>query len=58
MGILETLALICIVLGVILLILSVFGVLGGFAYGNQGAITLIVIGIVLYVVLLLIPHTV
>jgi hypothetical protein len=58
MGILETLALICIVLGVILLILSVFGVLGGLAYGNHGAVTLIVIGIVLYVVLLLVPHTV
>lgn len=58
MGILETLALICIVLGVILLILGVFGITGGLAYGTHGAVTLIVIGIVLYVVLLLVPHTV
>lgn len=58
MGILETLALICIVLGVILLILGVFGITGGLTYGTHGAVTLIVIGIILYVVLLLVPHAV
>lgn len=58
MGVLETLALICIVIGVILLILNVIGLTGSLTYGMHGAVTLIVVGIILYVVLLLIPHAV
>lgn len=51
---LSTLALILIVVGVILLILSVIGVTAGITpYGTHGAVTLIVIGIILYVVVLL-----
>lgn len=51
---LSTLALILVVVGVILLILSVVGLTAGFTpYGTHGAITLIVVGIVLYIVVLL-----
>jgi hypothetical protein len=51
---LTTLAIILIVLGVILLILAAFGITTGLTpYGMHGGITLIVIGVVLYVVVLL-----
>ena len=52
-----TLAYVCIVIGVILIILGVLGVTGGITpYGTHGGVTLLVIGIILYAVLLLIPH--
>jgi hypothetical protein len=52
-----TLAYICMVVGVILIILSVVGVTSGITpYGAHGGVTLLVVGIVLYVVLLLLPH--
>jgi hypothetical protein len=52
-----TLAYICIAVGVILIILSAVGVISGVTpYGMHGGVTLLVIGIILYVVLLLIPH--
>ena len=52
-----TLAYVCIVIGVILIILGVLGVAGGITpYGTHGGVTLLVIGIILYAVLLLIPH--
>lgn len=52
-----TLAYVCIVIGVILIILGVLGVTGGItSYGTHGGVTLLVIGIILYAVLLLIPH--
>jgi hypothetical protein len=52
-----TLAYICMVIGVILIILSAVGVISGVTpYGMHGGVTLLVIGIILYVVLLLIPH--
>jgi hypothetical protein len=45
------------VIGVILIVLSVTGVTGGVTpYGTHGGVTLLVIGIILYVVLLLLPH--
>jgi hypothetical protein len=51
---LSTLAMILIVVGVILLILGALGVTAGISpYGMHGGVTLIVIGIILYVVLLL-----
>lgn len=57
---LSTLALALVVIGVILLILSVFGITAGFTpYGTHGAITLIVVGIILYIVVLALSgHTV
>jgi hypothetical protein len=52
-----TLAYICMVIGVILIVLSVLGVTGGITpYGTHGGVTLLVIGVILYVVLLLLPH--
>ena len=46
-----TLALICVVLGVILLILTAFGVVASVTpYGTHGAITLIVVGTILYII--------
>jgi hypothetical protein len=52
-----TLAYTCMVIGVILIVLSVTGVTGGVTpYGTHGGVTLLVIGIILYVVLLLLPH--
>jgi hypothetical protein len=52
-----TLAYICIVIGVILIILSAVGVTGGITpYGTHGGVVLLVVGIILYVVLLLLPH--
>lgn len=54
-----TLAYICIVIGVILIILSAVGVTGGITpYGTHGGVTLLVLGIILYGVLLLLPHAV
>lgn len=51
---LTTLAIILIVVGVILLILAAFGITAGLTpYGMHGGITLIVIGVVLYIVVLL-----
>jgi len=55
---LTTLALICVVIGVILLILSAVGITAGITpYGTHGAVTLIVVGIILYVVVLLLSHS-
>lgn len=52
-----TLAYICMVIGVILIILSVVGVTSSITpYGTHGGVTLLVVGIILYVVLLLLPH--
>jgi hypothetical protein len=56
-AIVLTLAYICIVIGVILIILSAVGVTGGITpYGTHGGVVLLVVGIILYVVLLLLPH--
>jgi membrane-bound ClpP family serine protease len=53
---LSSIALILIVLGVILIILSVFGITAGVTpYGTHGGVTLLVIGVILYMVLLLLP---
>jgi hypothetical protein len=53
---LLTLAYICIVIGVILIILGALGVTAGLTpYGTHGGVTLLVIGVILYVVLLLLP---
>lgn len=54
--VLSSIALILIVLGVILIILSVFGITAGVTpYGMHGGVTFLVIGVILYVVLLLLP---
>ena len=51
---LATLALILVVVGVILLILGALGITAGVSpYGMHGGITLIVIGVILYVVVIL-----
>lgn len=51
---LATLAIILIVVGGILLILGALGITAGVSpYGMHGGVTLIVIGIILYVVILL-----
>jgi len=56
----STLAVILIVVGVVLLILGALGVTAGISpYGMHGGVTLIVIGIILYVAMaLLAGHTV
>lgn len=54
---LTTLSLILIVVGVILLILGAFGITAGITpYGTHSGVTLIVIGVILYVVVLLLAH--
>jgi hypothetical protein len=54
---LATIALICIVIGVILIILGATGVTTGLTpYGSHGGVTLLVVGIILYVLVLLLPH--
>lgn len=60
MGILGTLALLCIVIGVILIILGALGLTAGVTpYGTHGGVTLLVVGIILYVVVtILVPHAV
>jgi hypothetical protein len=56
---LATIALICIVIGVILIILGATGVTAGLTpYGSHGGVTLLVVGIILYVLVLLLPHAV
>ena len=56
---LATIALICIVIGVILIILGALGVISGVTpYGTHGGVSLVVIGIILYVIVLLLPHAV
>lgn len=51
-----TLAYLCIAIGVILIILGSLGITAGVTpYGTHGGVTLLVIGIILYVVLLLLP---
>lgn len=53
---LLTLAYICIIIGVILIILGALGVTAGLTpYGTHGGVTLLVVGVILYVVLLLLP---
>lgn len=54
---LSTLALICVVIGVILIVLGAIGVTSGVTpYGTHGGVTLVVIGIILYVVVILLSH--
>jgi hypothetical protein len=54
---LSTLALFCIVIGVILIILGAVGLTAGITpYGTHGGVTLVVIGIILYLVVLLLGH--
>jgi hypothetical protein len=56
---LTTLAIILVVVGVILLILSALGITAGVTpYGMHSGVTLIVIGIILYVVVILLGHSV
>lgn len=51
LGLISNLAIICMVIGVILIILGAIGVTAGYTpYGTHGGVTLLVIGIILYVV--------
>lgn len=54
---LSILAIICVVIGVILIILGALGLTVGVTpYGTHGGVTLVVIGIILYLVVFLLGH--